>query len=286
MKACLGIGSYTLPWAVGVPGFPKPARSLGPFELLAEARRLGAKVVQICDNLPLNGLPGPELSRLRSEAVDAGVGLEVGTRGTEAELLAAYLSIAEAVGSRVLRTLVSVDPSGRARVAEAERTVRGLLPELASRGITLLVENYEHVPAAGLRGLVDRIGSDYVRVCLDTVNNLGIPEDQERVLDALCPVAGGLHVKDFRIRRADHGLGYVIEGAPAGEGRLDIAGLLDRVGLRSGADTGAGAAGQRDRSLSAVIELWTPWQGSLDETVALEQTWAERSMANMRRILA
>ena len=35
-----------------------------------------------------------------------------------------------------------------------------------------------------------------------------------------------LHVKEFTIHRVDHQLGFVIEGCPAGQGRLDVPWLL------------------------------------------------------------
>ncbi len=133
--------------------------------------------------------------------------------------------------------------------------------------------------AAELRALVDRIGSGCVRVCLDPVNNFGIGEDQQRVLDTLGPVIGCLHLKDFRIDRADDRLGFVLRGAPTGEGLLDVAGLVARATLA------AAEAPIAQESLSAVIELWTPWQGTIEASVALERTWAEQSVANMRRVL-
>ncbi len=276
MHVNLGIGSYTLAWAIGVRGYPSPAHPLDAFGLVAEAARLRMDCVQICDNLPLQDWSADELARLRGQADAAGLSVEVGTRGTEPDLLAKYLSVAGALGSRVLRTLVSVDPAGHPRIAEAERAIQGLLPDLERRGLTLVLENYEHMRAAELRALVDRVGSGAVRVCLDPVNNFGIGEDQQRVLETLGPVMGALHLKDFRISRADDRLGFVLRGAPAGEGLLDVAGALARL---------AASAAGRPRSLSAVIELWTPWQGSIEASVALERAWAEQSVANMRRVL-
>ncbi|NTW36601.1 MAG: hypothetical protein HGB17_10810, partial [Syntrophobacteraceae bacterium] len=48
----LGIGSYTFPWAVGMPGH-RPAQPMTALDLLDKATQLGVGVVQICDNLPL-----------------------------------------------------------------------------------------------------------------------------------------------------------------------------------------------------------------------------------------
>ena len=38
-----------------------------------------------------------------------------------------------------------------------------------------------------------------------------------------------LHIKEFTIHRVDHQLGFVIEGCPAGQGRLDVPWLLQEL---------------------------------------------------------
>lgn len=47
----LGISSYTFVWAVGVPGYPAPARPLTPLGLLDKAVALGVRVVWIVDEV-------------------------------------------------------------------------------------------------------------------------------------------------------------------------------------------------------------------------------------------
>ena len=68
-------------------------------------------------------------------------------------------------------------------------------------------------------------------------------------------------------------MGFVVEGRPAGEGHLDIAGLLGRVR----------AAG---RDPNAILELWTPPAATLEATVARERAWAEQSVAFLRTLIA
>ena len=109
-------------------------------------------------------------------------------------------------------------------------------------------------------------------ICLDTVNSFGALEGPEVVVEALAPYTVNLHVKDFIIRRANHMMGFAIEGTPAGQGRLDIPWLLER--LR--------AAG---RDPNAIIELWTPPEPDLAATIAKEDAWARESVAYMRSVL-
>ena len=59
----LGISSYTDSWAVGIPGH-LPERPVRPIDLLEKARALGARVVQIADNMPLHLLLAAELKVL------------------------------------------------------------------------------------------------------------------------------------------------------------------------------------------------------------------------------
>jgi sugar phosphate isomerase/epimerase len=138
--------------------------------------------------------------------------------------------------------------------------------------VTLAVENYDAHPVPAFAGLIRRVDSPSLGVCLDTLNSLGALESPAAVIDQLLPLAASIHVKDFDIRRVEHRMGFVVEGTPAGEGRLDIPGMI--AGAR---------AGGRDPSI--VLELWTPWQGSIEATVEREQAWARQSMSYLGRIV-
>jgi hypothetical protein len=58
---------------------------------------------------------------------------------------------------------------------------------------------------------------------------MGSLENPEVVVALLGPYAISLHVKDFDVRRAPHGMGLVIEGEAAGRGRLAIPWLFDPI---------------------------------------------------------
>jgi sugar phosphate isomerase/epimerase len=263
----LGIGSYSFPWAAGVPGYPAPNRPLDCVGLVAEARALGVHVIQICDNMALPPA-GDGLRQLAEDAASADVVVELGTRGTETVHLQRILAAARVLKSPLVRTMVAVPgPEG---LAEAERDLRALLPTFEKAGVTLAVENYEAHKAHELASMIRRIGSSRLGACLDTVNSLGALEDLPAVMGALLPLAVSIHVKDFQIKRLDHRMGFVVEGAPAGTGCLDIPLLLN-----------AGAAGGRDPGI--ILEQWTPWQGTPDATVSLERSWALQSITYLRR---
>jgi sugar phosphate isomerase/epimerase len=97
-------------------------------------------------------------------------------------------------------------------------------------------------------------------------------ETPEEVVRVLGPYAVNLHVKDFTIRRMDHQMGFVVEGCPVGEGRLDLPRLIAAIRAN-----GHGA--------NAILELWTPPAATLDATLERENTWAIASVATLRKLL-
>ena len=126
--------------------------------------------------------------------------------------------------------------------------------------------------AQTLLGIVRRLESARVGICLDTVNSLGCLEGPEIVVGVLGPYAVNLHVKDFSLRRLTHNMGFLVEGRPAGQGRLDVPWLLRQ--LRA---TG--------RDPNAILEQWPPPENDLEATIVKEAAWAEESVAYLRALI-
>ena len=266
----LGVSSYAYPWAVGVAG-AAPAHPTTAADLVREAKRLGVHVLQLADNLPLDRLTDAELQHLTALAHESGVDLEVGTRGITPDLLQRYLSIALTIGSPLVRTVIDT-ATHQPDADEIVATLRPVLRDYERAGVTLAIENHDRFKARDLVRILQRLNSPAVGVCLDTANSLGALEGTEAVLAALVPWTVNLHVKDIAILRTNRGLGFVVEGRPAGAGMLDIPALLALL-----------AAHGRDPN--AIIELWPPEQDTLEETIALERRWVERSVAYMRGLI-
>jgi sugar phosphate isomerase/epimerase len=261
----LGIGSYTYTWSVGVPG-QLPASPMDPEAIIDAARSLGVSVVQLCDNIPLHELDAGDLARIADHARDAGVTLEAGTRGTDPAHLRKMIGVAASLGARLLRSMIT------GSLADAERDIRQVLSALAQEGITLALENYERHPVKGLAELIRRVGSPSVGACLDTVNSLGALETPAEAVEALLPLTVNLHLKDFDIVRADHRMGFSVIGTPAGKGRLDVESLIRATRVNG-------------RDPNAILELWTPPAGRVEETVAREKAWAMESISLLRRYI-
>jgi 3-oxoisoapionate decarboxylase len=266
----LGISSWSLPWSVGIRDYPQPPRPLDAMGLLEKAVEVNAAVVQIADNLPLHELLEPELERLREAARARGLTLEAGTRGLDPEHLARYVMIARRIGARVLRTVLSGRLCGPDQMSAAEEGIRHVLPALAQQGVTLALENNEAFSAAEFAGLMRRIASPLVGICLDTANSLGRPETLETVVQNLAERTVMLHAKDYDIRRIDTRMGFSVVGQPAGDGRVDFAWVLTELRQRG-----------RDQ-ISIIVEHWPPYEGTIETTVRTEEEWLARSVRFLR----
>jgi sugar phosphate isomerase/epimerase len=267
----LGIGSYAFTWAIGVPGRlpPLPLDARG---LIDRAAELGVGVVQIDDNIALELLDESELEAIAAHARTRGVALEVGTRGSEPDRLRAFVAIARRLGSPLVRVVVDRGDH-RPTPDEVVAAFRAVMPAYESAGVTLAIENHDRFPAATLARIVAEVGSARLGICLDTVNSLGSAEGPEAVVRRLAPFTVNLHVKDFRVERAWHHMGFAVAGCPAGQGQLDVPWLLRTLG----------EAGFRG---NAILESWTPPAESIGDTIATEARWARESIRYLRRLIA
>lgn len=262
----LGLSTYTMTWSIGVPGYEPPADPLTADGLIRLAHECGLELVQIADNIPLHLMSEEELRSLRATADDLGVTIEIGTRGTNPEHLLLYLQIARKLRSGLVRTIITIPDADQA-CAELQQ----VLPAFAEAGITLAVENHGLQTTGQLVQLFQKLDSPFVGSCLDTVNSFGALEGPALVIERLMPYLVNLHIKDFDIQRVDHQMGFVILGTPAGEGRLDLPDLVKK-------------ARQRGRDVNAILELWTPYTGSVEQTIALEHEWLKKSLDNLRKL--
>ena len=258
-----GISSWTYPWAVGVTGFPRPTLPLRLVHLLERASSLKVGIVQISDNLPLHEMDGAELRDAREQAASLGLRIEIGTRGVDPAHLRRYLGFAVEFDAVLLRTLTG-SIGERPSLERAEKCIREVLPEFEAYGVTLCLENYEEHSCRDLAALVRRLESSRVGICLDTVNSLGALEALDDVVETLAPLTVNLHIKDFAIERVAQKMGFVVKGALAGCGRLDIPWLLSQM--------------PTSNNVTAILEQWPPWKDSVEETVATEEEWATRGV--------
>ena len=266
----LGIGTYTFAWKIGVPGHTPP-QPLSAWDLLETAVRLRVSLVQFCDNLPLVQLPKRELDSLARRVRDLGLEIELGTRGLSSGNLRANLQLAQRFGCNFLRLVIDSagdEPSPEETVAR----LKPVLGEFETAGVRLAIENHDGFPSATLARIIQQLGPQRAGICLDTVNSFGALEGPESVVQNLAPYTLCLHVKDFTIRRPPHQMGFVVEGCPAGQGRLDLPWLL-------------GALKVSTHPFNAILESWVTPGESLEETIARESAWADEGVRYLRRFI-
>jgi sugar phosphate isomerase/epimerase len=267
----LGISSYTYVWGIGVPGYPLPPLPLTAFDLMERAEALGVRVVQLADNLSLDRLADADLAAIRQSAERRQIDIELGTCGIDPANLGSHLRLAQFFKSPIVR--VVLDTADRYPTpAEVVATLQTVLPAFERAGVCLAIENHDRFRSATLAEILDRLDSPCAGICLDTANSLGCPETVETVLEVLGPRTVNLHIKDFEIFRPRHQKGFIIEGRPAGQGRLDIPRLLER--LRS-----------LGRDPNAILELWPPPKADSAAAAANEAIWAAESVSYLRRLI-
>jgi sugar phosphate isomerase/epimerase len=237
---------------------------MSPIGLIRRAAELGVKVVQIVDNLPLDELTIAELKDLRKLSQDYGIELQVGTRGVDSSHLLKYLEIALQLEARLIRTMER-SQGLPADISAIERNISLVLPEFIQAGVSIALENYEAYSTSDLARLINTVKNPNLGICLDVVNSLGALESTDQILDNLASLTINLHLKDFTIQRLDHLMGFAFLGMPIGQGRLPLEQIFKRLA-------------QFSHRPDVIIELWTPFTKTLEETIALERVWATESL--------
>ncbi len=266
-----GISTWCYPWSMGVVKGPQPPNKMTWLDLLGKAVELKVNLVQFADNYPLEKLSIAELDDLKSFADNNSISLETGTKGIEEDHLLKILDIALRLGSPILRVLPAFFGSS-AILREVESKITRVLPRFEKEGITMVLENTEAFRAVEYAGLMERVNHPNFQMCIDLANALGKMEGPEFVLGTLIPFCGNFHFKDVEVRRSETVMGFTVSGKPAGQGDLSLHWILEQLEIH------------RKRP-SIIIELWPTWQGSIEETMILEDSWTRESVAYMKSVL-
>ena len=273
----LGIGTYTYGWASGI--FRNESadaaaragyRNLSAQDLIDRALLLNVPLVQICVLPDLTSMNHTELVAVRQYAVAGGIGLEIGTKGSDPGHLLRFLEIAHMLDAHLVRTIFMEPSPG---LVEERRRIDQVADRYADAGVMLAIENYETTSVLELRSFVRDLDNVNIGVCLDTTNSLGRAEGVREVIEALMPFTKCLHVKDFRVVRHESNTAFTVLGVPAGHGLLD---LPEQLRMLQAACPDA----------SIVLEQWTPYQKNFVDTIRLEQEWAAIGVGNLNLILA
>ena len=267
----IGISSFSYTWAVGLPEFP-PKRPMGLLGLLDEAVRLDLKCVQVANNLPLHLAPAEVLDEFERQAKEQGIQVELAARGIRPEHVRRYLALATRFHSPFLR--VVIDSAGHTPSPdEVVALLKPMRPEFDKAGVILAFENHDRFSVSTLVEILERLGTDWTGICLDTANSFGSLEGPRVVVETLAPYTVNLHLKDLVIYRTVHTMSFIIDGRPLGQGMMDIPWVLEEM-KRSG------------RDINVILEMWTPPEEDLEATILKERRWVEESAAYLRALIS
>lgn len=265
-----GLSTYSFPWAFGMPGF-LARLPMQPEDLLHFAAQQGISFVQIGDNLPLHHLSEAKRESLQQLAKAVQVQLEVGTRRLTKENILHYLAIAQQYRSPFLRVVID-DDGYQPEEPEVIRVIDKLLPHLQKADVMLAIENHDRFTAKTLERIIRSTDEQLVGICLDTANSLGAGEGIFEVLDVLAPYTVNLHIKDIRIQRLSHKMGFIVEGCAAGQGMIDLPRIMHLLK-------------QHNRCRTATLEVWSQPERTIEETVEKEKQWVVQSIEYLKTIL-
>ncbi|MBA4056418.1 MAG: hypothetical protein C0490_17010 [Marivirga sp.] len=265
----LGLSSFTFGWSVGVNGNMPPA-PITEVDLVNKTVDAGLQCLQIGDNLPLHTLSQERLDQLKSLIRKHNIRLEVGARSLTREHLHRYIEIAAFFQSPLLRFVVdghSYEPDDSTII----HIINEALPLLKMNNIVLGIENHDRFKAIELASIMDAIADRHVGICLDCVNSLGAGEGLDWVSKVLIPYTVNLHIKDFKIQRSPHNMGFTVTGIPTGKGMINVPGLLDQLS-------------EHKRCKSAVLEQWVTPEEKIEDTVRKENEWADESLRYLKQL--
>jgi sugar phosphate isomerase/epimerase len=183
---------------------------------------------------------GAYLEKLRARAEKLGMYLE-GTvalpkDADDARRFARELDCAKAAGVTILRTVCMngrrYETCGsleafKAFVKSSWESLKLAEPQAAKAGVRLAVENHKDWRADELLGILKRLDSKHVGVCLDTGNSIALLEEPHDVVKTYAEWTLTTHFKDMGV--AEYGDGFLLAEVPLGRGFLDLKAIVSLI---------------------------------------------------------
>jgi sugar phosphate isomerase/epimerase len=148
--------------------------------------------------------------------------------------------------------------------------IRKLLHLLRSENICLAIENHDRFTSLALERIIKETDSTIVGICLDTANSLGALEGPYETIKILAPYTFNLHIKDIRIARLNHKMGFAIEGCAAGDGMLNIPWIIEYVR-------------KYGKCKTAMLEVWSNPEKTIEQTIINERDLVNKSLQYLKK---
>jgi sugar phosphate isomerase/epimerase len=112
----------------------------------------------------------------------------------------------------------------KAMFEAAKKTVERAEPVLRKYKVRLGIENHKGWRSAEQAAWLQKLGSEWVGVCLDFGNNLSLCEDPTDTARRLAPYTVFAHIKDMGLEEYEDG--FLLSEVPMGDGFLDLKGIV------------------------------------------------------------
>jgi sugar phosphate isomerase/epimerase len=94
----------------------------------------------------------------------------------------------------------------------------------ARHGLALAIENHKDFRAPQMVGMLERLSSEHVGMCVDTGNSFALLEDPMEVVRRFAPWAKAAHLKDMAV--CEYADGFLLADVPLGQGQLDLKAMV------------------------------------------------------------
>lgn len=265
----IGLSALSFSYQCGLIGAGTPRAVVTPMHvegLLALASRAGLDAVAFPFTL-LPDLSDERLGRLHTRLTTYGLTPVLDAGPVDVAILTAQIPAAAALGSKVLRVLVSDVLEGarftlaggwEAQLSEVITRLRRLRPLAERHGICLAVENHQDATADDLVRICEEVGGDAIGVTFDPVNAIIVGEAPLAALEQLKPYIRNIHLADYVVYPSDEG--YRLVRCALGEGATNFRELFDALGKAvPEATCQIELIGHNARHIRLLSDEW--WQG-------------------------
>lgn len=122
-------------------------------------------------------------------------------------------------GNRRYETFKSMEDVREFR-AHGEIVLRLAEPVLRKYQVRLALENHKDQLVSEILEMLSHFNSEWLGLCVDTGNNIGLLEEPHQVVEALAPFAASVHLKDMAVQPYPDG--FLLSEVPLGTGCLDL----------------------------------------------------------------
>lgn len=249
-----GIGSYAFRYAIGHSSL-KPEERMSFQDLVGFCAENQVEALQVCENIPLHLLTDEQLSDGVAELKKHSIAFEVGTAGFSTDHVTTYATLANNLGSNILRTVLNAKGDS---VDDIAAQLQKVVLILEKTNVTLSIENHFDLTPFELRELIEKVGHPLVKICIDPLNSITLLHGINETFDQLKGHIVSAHIKDVKMERK--GSGFHISGCPLGDGISQVDDYLRRVY-------------EATPACNVFIEQWMDACTTTEDTLSEEKKW-------------